>query len=488
MAAEAQSILNELAALNVRIRAERDRLLWHAPASVMTDALKAQLKAYKTDLLALLKNSAADSYDNNNNQAVLGDCLDVLKTKPENSVDLILTDPPYGIEFMGKNWDKALPSIDIWKECLRVLKPGAFAFIMSSPRQDVLGRMISNLEEAGFITGFTSLYWTYAVGFSSASNISKTVDKKLGYERNIIARNPNSRENCDKSNTIYESGTVGKTAHITRPASSAANQLDGSYAGFQPSPAVEVIIVAMKPLDEKTYVGQALKNGKGVTRLDDCRIPYPDGKVWSAEGGVQWSPEKRWNSMDKRHGSEKGRVPANLLVSDDVLNDGKKRRAIDSYSQFFSLDAWWEERVSKLPEHIRRNLPYLIVPKASPREKNTGLNGFQDKTVNDGRKKDIDNPFQRGKTLRKNTHPTVKPVKLFSYLITMGSRKGDVVLDPFAGSMTTAIAAILLQRGYIMIEKEKEYFDIGTARIRHSQEQHSSHLMELIKTRQGPGQ
>jgi len=124
------------------------------------------------------------------------------------------------------------------------------------------------------------------------------------------------------------------------------------------------------------------------------------------------------------------------------------------YSRFFSLDAWAE-----------KNLPFLIVPKASKKEKNAGLDTFKDKTVNNGRKKDIDNPFQRGTTPRKNTHPTVKPIKLMSYLITMGSREGDVVLDPFCGSATSCVAAKMLNRKFIGIELSEEYHKIATQRV-----------------------
>ena len=107
--------------------------------------------------------------------------------------------------------------------------------------------MIASLEAAGFRAGFTSLYWTYASGFPKAHHIGRAIDRKAGAERLVIARNPNSRENCDRSNTVYESGTVGKTAYITQPATEMAEILEGAYAGFQPKPAVEVIIVAMKP-------------------------------------------------------------------------------------------------------------------------------------------------------------------------------------------------------------------------------------------------
>ena len=94
----------------------------------------------------------------------------------DDSVDLVVTDPPYGISFMGKDWDKAVPGVDIWRECLRVLKPGAFAFVMSGPRMDCLSEMGKRLAEAGFEIGFSPIYWAYASGFPKAANIGKLVD------------------------------------------------------------------------------------------------------------------------------------------------------------------------------------------------------------------------------------------------------------------------------------------------------------------------
>jgi len=114
------------------------------------------------------------------NKIIQGDCLQELKKLKDNSVDLVLTDPPYGYSFMGKNWDKVVMGVEYWKECLRVLKDGAFAFVMSAPRQDVLGRAIANLQDAGFNVGFTSLYHAYASGFPKAANVGKQVDKRLG--------------------------------------------------------------------------------------------------------------------------------------------------------------------------------------------------------------------------------------------------------------------------------------------------------------------
>src|SRR5947208_10200205 len=106
-----------------------------------------------------------------------GPCLKVLKTLENGSVDCVVTDPPYGYSFMGKDWDKAVPPTEVWKECLRVLKPGAFAFIMSAPRLDVLSQMSLRIEQAGFEIGFTPIFWTYATGFPKAQNIGRAVDK-----------------------------------------------------------------------------------------------------------------------------------------------------------------------------------------------------------------------------------------------------------------------------------------------------------------------
>jgi site-specific DNA-methyltransferase (adenine-specific) len=419
-----------------------------------------------------------------------GDCLDELKKLEDNSVDLLCTDPPYGYSFMGKDWDKAVPSVEIWKECLRVLKPGAFAFVMSAPRQDVLSQMIVRIGEAGFDTDYTSIYWTYASGFPKAMNIGKMVDKRAGAEREITGMKLGGERLLNQTKDGIRIGDngwkeTGRTPYTTAPATDAAQALDGSYGGFQPKPAVEVIIVAMKPLSEKTFVDQALKNGKGITWLDDCRIPTTEnlnGGAYSGNerGDGEWKDGSGFkNDKLDEYNQPTGRFPANLLCSDDVLNDGRVIKAggsrtkahgatgqvfvhggehtsfkdEGSYSRYFNLDAW------------AKTLPFLITPKASKREKNEGLDDFGSVTVGDGRKKAIDNAFQRGKTERVNSHPTVKPLKLMAYLITLGSRPGDTVLEPFAGSGTTCLAAKNLGRNYIGIEKEEEYVKIARARL-----------------------
>jgi len=498
-----------------------------------------------------------------NSQLLQGDCKEKLKEIESNSMDLLCSDFPYGYAFMNKEWDKALVSVDTLKECLRVLKPGAFAFIMCAPRQDVHARMVINLQDAGFKVDFTSIFYTYASGFPKASNISKMVDKRfkkreeyfeLGNFLKLSRLKLNKTikdvskffpsktggltgcvsnwENASNVPTLsqwvilkkelqlddsfdwlieqetkrYEEAqreVIGKDGRkakdslfnigiqkewdITKSSTNQAKKLDGSYAGFQPKPAVEVILVVMKPLSEKNYVEQAMSNGKGITWLDDCRIPFKGNLPWNKNRTSSSIADHEWR-YGKNFQSEQnnqGRFPANLLVSDDALNDNKNhkvgkienhhkitsektknnygkynRKSIESeisygdsgsFSRYFDLDSWQAQ--------------FIIAEKASKSEKNAGLELNDTQTVNDGRTIPPDNAFQRGATDRKNTHPTVKPISLMSYLITMGSKEGDIVLDPFCGSGTTLIASSLLKRKYVGIELNPEYVTIAQKRL-----------------------
>ena len=420
---------------------------------------------------------------------------------PDDSVDLCVTDPPYGYSFMGKKWDIDVPSVEIWRELLRVLKPGAFAFIMSAPRQDVLSKMINNVAAGGFDISFSPIYWAYASGFPKALNMSKVVDRKNGCNPTIIREykaDPNKfPEGSIRREEIKDNY---KTSYETTPSSPEAKEMDGSYAGFQPKPAVEVIIVAMKPLSEKTYVEQALKNGKGVTWLDDCRIPVK-GETIKANTtprlnqhgytpGIGLTYDRiPYEQSDKR-------FPANLLVSDDVLDDGRISKSnytkttdgfgvakntfgVDNpeatvdyergyddcggFSRYFSVDLWWEEASQNLPLPMQDVFPFLIVPKPAKSEKNIGCDKLETQKWKENSKANV--PQDGSGNERHNHHPTVKPLKLFSYLITLGSRKGDTIIDPFLGSGTAAIAAELMERRWIGCELMEEYAKVAMSRI-----------------------
>src|SRR3990167_182585 len=443
------------------------------------------------------------------------DCLEGMEQMDGSSVDLIITDPPYGMGFMGKNWDKAVPSLEIWQECHRVLKSGAFMFVMSIPRMDCQFEMAKRLKLAMFDISFTPIYWAYASGFPKAMNISKKVVDFLGFERGDIPTTGNLHKGS--GNSVQFTGTQKDDI----PRTQKAQELDGSYAGFQPKPAVEVIIVAMKPLSKENYTQQALYNQNGITWLDDCRIPFEnneeiDSEAWTnprqSEAQLK-SDFKIVVSKDYETGKltfkgdgtgqnnfaqylidKRGRFPANLLVSDDVLNDGNFSKsqggtkthstlnAINygkflgedtyempqdsgSFSHYFSLDNWWQERIKRLPEEVKKVFPFLIVPKASPNEKQEGLDGFEKLSIQPAGLIGAINKGTEKPRLRSNIHPTVKPLDLMSYLVTLGSRENDLVLDPFMGSGTTAISCRLMNRKFIGFELNPEYHKIAVARL-----------------------
>lgn len=326
----------------------------------------------------------------NKSKFILGNSEVVLGDLPSDSIDLIVTDPPYGKNIMGKDWDKTFPKIEILEECLKVLKPGGFGFFMASNRQDLYSKMVERLERVGFVVEFPSLFWAYANSVVTWRNIEEDVANKMGCE---------------------------------------VKALRGFCRGFRPKPAVEIILSVMKPLSERTFTLQALYNGKGVSNVDACRIPYPD------------------------QNDAKGREPSTLLVSDKVLDYNDR-----TFSENFDLDAWfWSQmNISELPPEVWNRLPFLDVPKAYKKEKEAGLDHLPAKEITVGQKK----------VFRKNTHPTVKPIKLMSYLITLGSREGNLILDPFAGSGTTCIAAGLFKRDFIGIEINPEYYDIAVEKIK----------------------
>jgi len=465
-------------------------------------------------------------YSNDKGSLYNCNCLDLMKTMGDGTVDCIATDPPYGYSFMGKDWDRAVPSVEIWGEALRILKDGAFAFVMSAPRQDVLMHNYSNLQQAGFDTAFTSIYWCYASGFPKASNIGKVIDKRKGEERKGVIRTdgqatrPTTLEFADRPmKRVFEDGD---------PVTDEAKAMDGSYAGFQPKPALEVIIVAMKPLSEKTYVEQALKNGKGVTWLDNCRIPInkeqeTDKRVGTdATWGGTREASKHTVSFPAIEGmqmyKDDGRFPANLLVSDNALDTGRVSKSPKTYtrnangvstgnsslkgvgesagdeslnfgdegdfSRYFDVDRWFEERVKELPDSIRKTYPFLIVPKPSKSEKNLGCESIEKENIGHNRfdkcstcggyilqnpdrpsKCKCETPTRENNTVKGNHHPTVKSITLMSYLITLGSRKGDLVYDPFVGSGTTAIASELMERRWIASELDTKSCEIVKARL-----------------------
>ena len=277
------------------------------------------------------------------NEAVVyhGNCLDELKNLPDNSVDAIVTDPPYGLGnadpdyilsalkmwidgdrehipagkgFMGKQWDAFVPPPAVWDECFRVLKPGGHILVFAGTRtQDLMGLSV---RMAGFEIR-DSISWIYGSGFPKSLDISKALDKMAGAEREVLGRNPNSRENATKENTLYESGTVGKTDFITAPATDDAKKWKGWGTALKP--ALEPIIVGRKPLSEKNVASNVLKWGTGGINIDDSRIGRAENDV-SVAGSrtATFGTQETISGGDGSGGWEQnsgGRFPSNLIFT-----------------------------------------------------------------------------------------------------------------------------------------------------------------------------
>jgi site-specific DNA-methyltransferase (adenine-specific) len=204
--------------------------------------------------------------------------------------------------------------------------------------------------------------------------------------------------------------------------------------------------------------------------MDDCRIPYfsEKDKPTAGDRTCNFGEQETVNGGKSNSGweaNETGRFPANLLVSDNVLDDSD---ASNGYSNYFSLDSWAKLHMEDLPEPVQVTLPFLIVSKPSKKEKDAGLDNCEDKPIcgRDPGQDNRNNPYKVRPCPRKNNHPTVKPVELMTYLITLGSREEDVVLDPFVGSGTTGIAALSTNRRFIGIERDEVYFDIASTKYK----------------------
>ncbi len=449
------------------------------------------------------------------NEIIHGDCLEVMQEMPDNFVDAIVTDPPYGLSkepdiaevltkwlsgeeyrhnhggFMGKEWDSFVPHPDVWREAYRVLKPGGHILCFAGTR--TVDLMMISLRLAGFEVRDT-IHWVYGSGFPKNYNVSKGIDKRYGAEREVIDSYEvlNIKGDAygtmnDKQNGSYKSTNY----NITAPATDLAKQWEGWGTALKP--AHEPIVMARKPLAEKTIAANVLKWGVGGLNIDGCRIPS-NGNV-AGTSSSHSTPQEGWDRPwrhnetasaktyeAKKEGNKKavelGRFPANLIHdgSDEVvqgfpqttsgnLNAGHKRREI-SVNYTTGGGTVYRDYGGDAGSAAR----FFYCAKASKAERNMGLSDKEEVTVNDGRQKDIDNPFQRGTTPRKNNHPTVKPLALMRYLCRLITPPEGTVLDPFAGSGSTLIAAKQEGFNYIGIEMEEEYCKLIKKRMSNFQQ------------------
>jgi DNA modification methylase len=427
----------------------------------------------------------------------LGDCLEVLKTIPDNSVDSVVTDPPYGIGFMNKEWDNpqkhqelierekersikrfeegkspakagfstgvqpGLPIggakegkwfqdwCELWaRECFRILKPGGHALSFSAPR--TYHRMATAFEDSGFQIR-DQIMWVFGSGFPKSHNIGKAIKEE---------------------NDWTGWGTALKPAH-------------------------EPIVMARKPISEKSIAENVLKHGTGGINIDGSRIEMKDKENINFDRprvresvNPNWILKQAHDYTDPQYKeyNEQGRFPANIIFDEEA------GQLLDEQSGPTSQGHWAKTKTTGFGEFGNGKSEYKGVgpkdknkekggasrffycPKAAKKDRNEGLDDFEEKIKSGAEfrpnhmEKALEgedgNPFGRWGKI-KNNHPTVKPTDLMRYLINLVTPPNGTILDPFMGSGSTGKAAVRCGVNFIGIEKEQEYMDIASARIEH---------------------
>ena len=509
----------------------------------------------------------------------VGDSLQVLKELEDNSIDSVVTDPPYGLSFMGKKWDYDVPTTELWKEVIRVLKPGGHLLSFSSSR--TYHRMAVAVEDAGFEIR-DQIMWVYGSGFPKSHNIGKAYEAKLKTGKSSPKAMREARMGKDYKEVGYNGEQGGK--HF----SSGLYEDDGDkdwnpenqYKGWGTAlkPAHEPIVLARKPF-KGTVVDNVIKHGTGGINIDKSRVEY-DGEKPPVYGSDTASPngiysfDTNLRTKEQLTGNTEGRFPANFIhdgsdevvehfpqtaanlaagqrsihkyLGEDNTNDRDKGHYKDKQDQFYN-DAgsasryfkkvnttpkeesyfipwdsglgcdWYDANV--LPMSDSKAAMFFYCAKVSKKERNAGLNtkipdvpkltkeeqieryglktdnyvqlinleqqieaGVKKEDLNvfaeygswfeekipegrDAGQDKLNGPHKQRPIAQANTHPTVKPIKLMSYLVNLITPEGGIVLDPFMGSGSTGMAAKQEGFDFIGIELDESYVNIAKARI-----------------------
>jgi site-specific DNA-methyltransferase (adenine-specific) len=446
-----------------------------------------------------------------------------MKAMPKDSVDSIVTDPPYGWRFMGKAWDRfdidkkaeqgkrpgetyvgkdgvtrktrdltaeAAGKYDVscegnrafqvfteeWaREAFRVLKPGGHMLVFCGPR--TYHRMASGVEDAGFEIR-DQLQWLFGSGFPKSLDVSKAMDKAAGAEREVVGNNPSALPNHGDNPNLVALNQLSGDCVLTAPATDLARTWSGWGTALKP--ANEPIVLARKPL-----IGTVAKNvetyGTGALNIDASRIEAGGEKInYGATKDKAPDPNcyGKYNLRSGDGAHAQGRWPANVILSEDAAEaldeqvKGKQHAAGNKKPAKMNKSIWESgknfEKEINFRDFDGGASRFFYVAKSSKRERNAGLEGMPQalggslEGGNDKRKGD-----KPQLSMRANHHPTVKPIALMEYLVRMVTPPGGTVLDPFAGSGTTGCACAKLGFQFIGIEREPEYAAIAEKRIAH---------------------
>ena len=401
------------------------------------------------------------------------DCIAAMKEMPDDSVDSIVTDPPYELGFMGKSWDSSgiAFNIEVWQEALRVLKPGGHLIAFSGSR--TYHRMAVAIEDAGFEIR-DQIMWVYGSGFPKSHNVSKGIDKAADFKGEVIA--------TEKVDIGMQGGSMhaGRGTNVVerdvRKLSDAAKQWDGWGTALKP--AHEPMVLARKPLIG-TVANNVLTYGTGGLNIDGSRVgttveTWPSSRSYAAgqmQPGGQGETQATGNAPV-------GRWPANFIHdgSDEVVAlfpDTKsgavkpyQRANRDSYSGSMPAESTFNKEGDS-----GSAARFFYCAKASKRDRNEGLDGFEVKTWKDQGYRDNETTHLSpragaGRTSGSaNHHPTVKPTSLMQYLVRLVTPPNGTVLDPFMGSGSTGKACAYEGFNFIGIDQSAKYVEIAKARI-----------------------
>jgi site-specific DNA-methyltransferase (adenine-specific) len=344
----------------------------------------------------------------------VGDSLNVMRTLDADSVDAVVTDPPYGLTFMGKAWDRGIPGVEYWTEALRVAKPGAHLVAFGGTR--TYHRLATAIEDAGWEIR-DCFVWAYGTGFPKSHDVSKAIDKAAGAAREVLGQkvcadghiqnNATKRNRSGRYNFSLRDG-IDPNQMDTVPATDDARRWSGWGTALKP--AWEPAVIARKPF-RGTVAANVLRHGTGAINVDGCRVPSYDGASTARSRAVvrdTVAPFGAGLAMGG-NGSPLGRWPANLA------HDGSPA-ALDLF-----------------PREAAR---FFYSAKASKADRGDG-----------------------------NTHPTVKPSDLMAYVCRLVTPPGGLVLDPFAGSGSTGVGALREGFRFVGIELSEDYAAIARARL-----------------------
>ena len=407
-------------------------------------------------------------YEENNVTLYSGDLRNVLPTLPEASVDFVVTDPPYSLNFMAKEWDKAIPGPDYWKAIARVCKPGALMLAFGGTR--TYHRLCCAIEDAGWEIR-DCLMWLYGQGFPKAADVGVMIDRAKGAEREVVGSKIGmpgySLADNGRTNEVYgDLHNPAAECAVTAPATELAKQWTGWVNALKP--AWEPIVLAMKPMDG-TLAHNAETWGVAGMNIDACRIATSDnlnGGAYATGGGrstlagdsrvgVAAGMFQAGKTVGHDFQQPSGRWPANLLLDEEAAAQlDQQTGALKSGM----MKAGQRRNRSKGGGGYHGDFPDTASEKGTYGDSGGASRFFYVAKAPKRERNPVQGP--------KNDHPTVKPLKLMEYLLTLLSTPtGGVVLDPFAGSGTTLLAAKKLGRPCIGIELDEHNCEIAAARL-----------------------